>query len=400
MMRILLGLESYLPNISGVVIFTKRLATFLAGQHHTVEILTTSPTGWPAEEKDPADFSIRKVRGWRNPFRKDLRISYPWDRREIRRLIEDRAPDIIHVQDLGFLCQMIRREANRLKIPVIAHHHFSMEYVLSYIKPNFIRPLVKPIVIHAAHHHYNNCQLVVTPTEFSKRSLSGWGVRTAIVVVSNGTELSRFKPLGAAKPDKDFEKRFGIRKRERTVIYAGRLDKDKNIWTLARAIPRVLEKMPDVQFFFVGEGTERHRLERWLRVRPWAANVHLVGFIAHEDPALPMFYQLSDALWTASTIETQSITTLEAMACGLPIVAANAGALPELVHENENGFLVEPYDAQGFADAVVQILRDRDAAKKFSKKSMEIASRHDVADSLARIAALYRQVIGEEEHPI
>ena len=399
-MRILLGLESYLPNISGVVVFTKRLATFLAGQRHAVEILTTSPLGWPSEEKDPADFTIRKVRGWKNPFRRDLRISFPWDRKEVGRIIKEFAPDIIHAQDLGFLCQMIRHEANRMGIPVIAHHHFSMEYVVSYVKPQFIRPLVKPLVIHTAHHHYNRCQLVITPTEFSKRSLSGWGVKTPIVAVSNGTELARFKPLGSAELDKEFEDRFDIWKREHTVLYTGRLDKDKNIWTLARAIPLVLKKMPDTQFFFIGEGTERKALEAWLRRFSWAKSVHLLGFIPHEDPALPKFYQLSDILWTASTIETQSITTLEGMAAGLPVVAANAGALPELVHEGDNGFLVEPYDADGFADAAIQILRDRELAKKFSKKSVEIASAHDASDSLARIFSLYRQVIGEEEHPV
>jgi glycosyltransferase involved in cell wall biosynthesis len=399
-MRILLCLESYLPNISGVVIFTKRLATFLSGQRHRVEILTTSPSGWPLEENDPADFTIRRVRGWRNPFRRDLRISYPWDRKEIRRVVAALSPDIVHTQDVGVLCQMVRREANRLKIPVIAHHHFSMEFALSYVRPPFLRPFVKPIVIRAARRHYNRCQLVITPTEFSKRGVASWGIETPIVAVSNGVELDRFRPLGAAKPPRAFQERFGIRARRDSVLYAGRLDKDKNIWTLIRAIPLVLKRLPDTEFFFVGEGTERSRIESWLQRQAWRDRVHLVGFVAHEDPALVLFNQLSDVAWTASPIETQSLTTLEAMACGLPVVAANAGALPELVHEGENGFLVDPYDAKGFADAVLQILRDRDLAKKFSKKSAEIASRHNVAESLTRIFALYRQVIGEEEHPV
>ncbi len=402
-MKILLGLESYLPNISGVVIFTKRLATFLTGQRHRVEILTTSPLDLPLEEKDPADFLIRRLPGWKNPFRKDLRISYPWNKKEIRRIIKEFLPDIVHLQDPGPLCQMIRKESRLLNIPIIAHHHFSMEYALSYLKPRFIRPLAKFFVIHFTHSHYNKCQLVITPTEFTKRSLSSWGVKIPIVAVSNGTELDRFKPLEATKLSKElkeFEERFGIRKRENTVLYTGRLDKDKNIWTLAKAIPKVLKKLSDTQFFFVGEGTEKRRLQAWVKKYSLESNVHFVGFIAHEDPALPKFYQLSDVLWTASPIETQSITTLEGMATGLPVVAANAGALPELVHEGENGFLVGPYDAEGFSNAVVEILKNKDLAKRFSKKSIEIASNHNVVDSLSRIFALYRQVIGEEEHPV
>lgn len=400
-MKILIGIESYLPNISGVVIFTKRLAAYLAGQHHTVEILTTSSLGRAYEEKDPSDFFIRSLRGWRNPFRKDLRISYPWARSEVGRIISKLAPDIIHLQDLGVLCQMMRREAVSRRIPVIAHHHFSMEFVLSYIKPKFLRPLARAAVIHSAHHHYNRCRLVITPTEFVKHNLAGWGIKTPIVAVSNGVELDRFKPAAKdAKLDKEFGDRFKIYKRENTVLYTGRLDKDKNIWTLMRAIPLIHQKMPDVRFFFVGEGTERKSLETRARKHTWGENVHFTGFVSHDDTALVKFYQLSDVLWIASAIETQSITTLEGMASGLPIVAARAGALPELVHENKNGFLVEPYDFQGFADAVSQILQNKQKAREFSKESVVIASGHDITDSLARIFALYREVIGEEEHPI
>lgn len=399
-MKILIGVESYLPNISGVVIFTKRLATFLSGQHHSAEILTTSPWDRPYEEKDPADFFIRRLKGWRNPFRKDLRISYPWSKKEVMRIISNFAPDIIHLQDIGILCQMMRREAEIKNIPVINHHHFSMEYVLSYIRPKFLGPIVRPIVIHSAHHHYNRCRLVITPTEFSKRSLASWGVKTPIIAVSNGVELDRFKPAKDAKPDKEFCDRFKIYKREDTVLYTGRLDRDKNIWTLIRAIPFIHQKLPGARFFFVGEGTEHQKLEAWARKHPWGENVHFTGFVSHDDPALPKLYQISDVLWIASTIETQSITTLEGMASGLPVVAASAGALPELVHEDQNGFLVEPYDFQGFADAVIQILQNKHKAREFSKQSAAIASGHDVTDSLARIFSLYREAIGEEEHPI
>jgi glycosyltransferase involved in cell wall biosynthesis len=398
-MRILLTLESYLPNISGVVIFTKRLATFLSSQGHRVLILTTSPSGISSKEKDPADFSIYRVRGWKNPFRKDLRISYPWDYKEIENIVREFSPDLVHLQDIGILCQMALKASNILKIPAIAHHHFSMEYVLSYIRLKFLHPFLRFIVKNRGRKYYNKCKLVITPTEFSKKSLMAWGIKTKIVVVSNGVELERFIKKDISG-EKMFMKRFNIKKSFDVVIYTGRLDKDKNIWTLIKAIPFVLEKIPEAHFLFVGDGTERKYIESWVKHQKWNDKVHFVGFISHEDPDLPRFYQFSDILWTASTIETQSITTLEGMASGLPVVAAKAGALPELVHEGENGFLVDPYDPMGFADAAVSILKNKSLAKTFSEKSREIASGHDIKESFYKIFELYREAVGEEEHPV
>ncbi|MFN7088702.1 MAG: glycosyltransferase, partial [Candidatus Paceibacteria bacterium] len=364
---------------------------------HRVWIITTSPFGWAYEEKDPADFFIYRLRGWKNPFRRGLRVSLPSNVREVRRFLDELKPDIIHLQDPAVLSRMIQKEAKRRGIPVIIHHHFSMEFVLAYFKRmRFFHIFVRAFIEHRVHKLYNQCEIIITPTEFVKHGLAKWGVKTPIVAISNGIELSRFHP---GDPGKEFFERFGISQEDKIVLYLGRLDKDKNIFTLIKAIPLILEKaeakIPNesIKFVFVGEGTERKKLQAKINRYPWCNLVKFLGFIPYEDEAVPKIYQASDLYWTASTIETQSLTTLEAMATGLPAVAANAGALPEIVHENQNGFLIEPYNAEGFAEAVVQILSNPELSLKFSKRSIEIASEHDIKKSFSRICQIYEEII-------
>jgi glycosyltransferase involved in cell wall biosynthesis len=395
-MRIILGIESYLPNISGVTIFVKRLATYLSKSRHDVSILTTSPSGKPYEEKDPAGFSIYRLKGWQNPFRKNLRVSSFQNKKEIKRLVKELNPDLVHLQDPAPICRFLLKEAKKGKIPVIVHNHFSAEFVLSYFKRvRFLHPLIWGFVRHISRNLYNQCSLVITPTEFVRKAVLGWGVKTPIIAISNGIELERFKP---GKPEREFLEKFDLKIEDKIALYLGRLDKDKNIETLVRAIPKILEKSPDsipkanIKFLFVGEGTDRKRLEGYIKEQLWQKQVRFLGFIPHEDEAIPKIYQAADLYWTASTIETQSLTTLEAMASGLPVVAANFGALPEIVHENENGFLVEPYDADGFARAAIEIFSKPDLAKRFSEKNIEVASHHDIKESFNKIVEAYASI--------
>lgn len=93
--------------------------------------------------------------------------------------------------------------------------------------------------------------------------------------------------------------------------------------------------------------------------------------------------------------ELQSLSTLEAMASGKPIVAVDAGALNELCHNDENGYLVYPDDVSGFARALDMLLDNPKRLKEFGKKSREIAETHDEKIVIPQFEKLYKQVIQE-----
>lgn len=377
-MRILFGVESYYPNISGVVVFVKRAANYLTLNGHEAVILTTNPGNLP-EREDGDGVLVFRLKGQKNPFRKNLRVSSIFNHFKVKEILRETKPDIVHLQDLGPLNYLIFHEAKRAGIPIVAHHHFSVGFVLGYFRRmTGLHWLVESFIKSIGKNFYNRCHLVITPTEFARNELLSWGVKTPVIVISNGVETDRFKPgnVGAGR---------------KIVLYVGRIDKDKNIETLAKAVPLVLEAVPEAEFWFVGDGADRRRVQRMLQKEEGAGRVIFSGFIPREGEKFIKIYQSASLLWIAS-LETQSIVALEGMAAGLPIVGANVGALPELVFDKVNGFLVNMSDAAGFARAAAKILNDEVLAKKFGAASVKIASTHSIEGSMEKIIGAYERV--------
>ena len=96
---------------------------------------------------------------------------------------------------------------------------------------------------------------------------------------------------------------------------------------------------------------------------------------------------------TASEIETQGIVLIEAAACGLPLIAVDAGAVSEVCIDGENGYLCEPGSVPEIAAAMKKILTDDELRAKFSKKSLAVAKEHDFETTLDRFINIYNKVI-------
>ena len=180
--------------------------------------------------------------------------------------------------------------------------------------------------------------------------------------------------------------KYGVPRRP-TIAYVGRLDKEKNLDVLVRALPRVRRRISDAQLMLVGTGDQRHRLES-LAARLGVADALIcTGFV--DDADLPAGYAAADVFVNAGTAELQSLVTLEAMATGLPVLGAEASALPHLVHHEDNGFLFPPGDHGTLAEHLVTVLSDHTRAKAMGVRSRALAEEHDIARTVAAFEQLY-----------
>ena len=118
--------------------------------------------------------------------------------------------------------------------------------------------------------------------------------------------------------------------------------------------------------------------------------VVFTGFV--EDDELPGAYAATDVFANAGIAELQSIVTLEAMATGKPVVAANAGALPLLVRDGENGYLFESGDVEGLAAKLTRLLSDADMRAEMGHESLRIVARHGIGETLNAFEGLYEMV--------
>ncbi|MEQ8176560.1 MAG: glycosyltransferase [Syntrophomonadaceae bacterium] len=383
-MRILIGSESFYPNVSGVAVTARNLASYLAERGHQVAVLAPSVRPANGHEIYPEGFSVYRFSSIRNPFRKGFRVTmHPY--KKILGIVRAWKPDVIHLQDPASICSCLAKAARQCGVPVVISHHFTLDYIMSYL--NLLKPLQNYSNAQLTRYFkdfYNRCQYVVCPSELVKDWLVSVGVTTPVTVVSNGVNLERFYSYEAPNSTRTS---LGLPNLP-IILYVGRIDREKSLDTLVKAAPTILNKRP-AHFVFCGGGSLLERLKKQTARSGLADYITFCGQLDHQDETLPRIYQLADCFVMPSCCETQSIVTLEAMAAGLPIVAAAAGALPELVANGENGYLFRPGDHHDLARKVGLILDNPALAQQMGMRSFERVLKHDINLNMRQIEHIY-----------
>jgi len=210
-----------------------------------------------------------------------------------------------------------------------------------------------------------------------------------VIPVSCGIDLRRFSP---GNDGSKLRQRYGIPGRL-ILLYTGRLDKEKRIEVILRALPAIVERL-DAQLVVAGPGKLRNDLETLAVDLGMKDRVTFLGYLPDED--VPRLYRLADVFVIAAVAELQSIVTMEAMASGLPVIAADVMALPELVHHGENGFLFPQDDAQALAAAAITILSNEPLRRQMAKKSEEIIKVHDINEVVEQYEMLYARMLASD----
>ena len=204
--------------------------------------------------------------------------------------------------------------------------------------------------------------------------------------VPMGVDLGLFRPHARAEA----RAALGIGRRERVLLFVGRIEPFKGTDVLVRAVALMQER---VRMLVVG-GRKDEAGVAWLRNEVCANGVsNLLDWRAAVPQSdLPAYYAASDICVVPSLHEMFGLVALEAMACGTPVVASDAGGLRELVRHSETGLLCKPGDAVALAEALDALLGDASLAERMGVKGAFLAERFTWDASAARLAAVYEQV--------
>ncbi|WP_116248231.1 glycosyltransferase [Nocardiopsis sp. FIRDI 009] len=383
--RLLIGTDTYPPDVNGAAYFTARLARGLAERGVSVHVVCPSPEGRPyvVERDGVVEHRLRSMPSFAH---ESVRLTIPAGTRgHLDRLFSRLRPDVVHVQNHFIVGRTLTRAARDHGVPVVATNHFMPENLFDYLRvPESLRPHAARLAWWDLRSVLSGAEHVTTPTPAAARLLRDQGFTRTVEPVSCGIDLVRFSPpLGGASERRRRRARLGLPDR-RTMLFVGRLDGEKRVEELIRAVART----PNVQLALVGKGGCRGRLEAVAAAEGVADRVVFLGFVAHAD--LPDVYRCADVFTIASIAELQSIATLEAMASGLPVVAADAMALPHLVEVGRNGYLFPPGDHETLALRVADVVADEDRRLRMGERSRALAERHRLADSLERFERIYR----------
>ncbi|HEX6447320.1 MAG TPA: DMT family transporter [Streptosporangiales bacterium] len=393
-LRILIGADTYLPHVNGAAYFTRRLAQGLAARGHEVHVACPSADGDAAVEMD-GGVHVHRVRSMRTPFVRDFRVASPvYARADVAHVLAEVRPDVVHVQNHFLVGRTLCRLAGRRGLPLVATNHFMPENLLPYLPlPAPVARLVTRLAWRDLARVFRPAAAVTTPTPTAAQLVAASGIGKRIEAVSCGIDLRRFREQPVAS-------RTGDTKR---ILFVGRLDAEKHIEDIVDALPAIREKV-DAELVVAGKGNLRDALGRRAAARGVGQHVRFLGFVPDAD--LPALYSTADVFCMPGTAELQSLVTLEAMATGRPVVAADAMALPHLCQDGRNGFLHEPRDVAELGRHVAAILADDDLRRRMGAQSLAIASEHEESRSLRRFEEIYGEVTGyavapvENPHPI
>jgi 1,2-diacylglycerol 3-alpha-glucosyltransferase len=386
--RIVIATDQYAPMVGGVPTVTRALAGDLAARGHAVAVLAPNQ-GWrtaagpdaallvPPPRSAPAPSVVMHYLGsvpW--PFYAGARLArLPY--RAVAGILDGFAPDVVHVHSPLVLGCLVRRWAARRGVPAVYTNH----YLPVNVSPSYQPPALGAVFYSWVTGFANRCGQVTAPSATALGLLRDRGLRAPSRVISNGADVTTYTPGPA---DERLRDRYRLPRDRPLILSVSRLSPEKRIGVLLDAAARLT--VP-ARVVIAGTGPA----ERGLRARAarlgLAARVSFPGFVPGAD--LPGLYRLADVFATASQAELQGLTTMDAMASGLPVVAADACALGELVCHGHNGFLFRPGDAGDLAACLDALSRDPGLRARMAAESLRMIGGHDRRHCVALWESLY-----------
>ncbi|MFF3026768.1 glycosyltransferase [Microbacterium sp. NPDC057944] len=380
-LKILIGCDTFAPDINGAARFAERLAAGLVQRGHDVHVVAPNQAYRRAAARteviEGEPMTLHRLPSVRWVAHDWIRFVWPWrSKHYARQIIDQVKPDVVHIQSHIVIGRGLARIAHERGIPVIATNHVMAENILDHsMMPKFIDDLVLKYAWADAKNTFDLTRAVTTPTRRAADFLEKTVDVKGVIPISCGIDRTQYTPV------------IGPREKNR-IIFVGRLTAEKQVEVILQAMTK-LDPALDATFDIVGGGDQRKNLENLTVKLGLGDRVTFHGRTTDEQ--LRALLSRASVFAIASIAELQSIATMEAMASALPIVAADAVALPHLVHDGENGYLFEPGSVEELAARLTDVLTaDKAEYERMQQASLDGVAIHDINRTLDTFEALYR----------
>lgn len=387
-LTILIGADTYPPDINGAAMSTYRLAMGMKARGHKVHVIAARSEVGPSVSGVEDGVTVHRLRSHAAPTHPTLRLCLPWQiKGDVRRIFKDVSPDVAHIQCHYMVGESVAKAAVRSGTRLIATNHFMPENMNPFLPfPQWFLNIVAKNSWRDMDKVLGMADVITTPTAKSAEAMYNHGFSRSVVPVSNGIDAERYELAPGELIDKP---------EAPVILFVGRLAKEKNVDQLIDAfalLPTDLEARLEI----VGVGEQRQALEMKAKHLQVAEKVTFMGFATDEE--LRRAYLRASVFAMPGTADLQSLVSLEAMSASKPLVLANALALPHLVDEGINGFLFTPGDRREFSRKIERILRLSEQERHaMGSASRAIVAQHSFATSMTILESLYRSDRRDEE---
>jgi phosphatidylinositol alpha 1,6-mannosyltransferase len=296
----------------------------------------------------------------------------------VRSDLEAFSPNLVHVSAPELLGHRAVAWARRHGVPAIASLHTRFETYPRYYHARWAEPVMVAIL----KRFYDRFDRVLVPSASIAALLADWGVTAPTSIWSRGIDHDRFTP---SRRSLDWRRSLGIADEEVAVGFLGRLVKEKGLGIFARVVAELTRRGVPHKVLVIGAGPAQ---DWFARQSPGAI---FAGFQSGDD--LGRAVASMDVFFNPSVTETFGNVTTEAMAAGVPVVAARATGAVDLVVERETGFLVPPTDITAYADAIARIIADPALRHALGEAGHARAARFRWDTANAAVLDAYREVL-------
>lgn len=375
-MRILYITETFLPKVDGIVHTLCKLLDYLPGQGH--ETLLAAPGQPPEKYHQTPIVRLPSLRFLPYP---ELHLTLPWAK--ISRVVDDFKPHLVHLVNPAVLpFTGIVGHVRRRKIPLVASYHTDLPGFAARWGMGFLSPLLYAYLRRV----HNACDLNFCPSSATLQDIQQHGFKN-LKIWTRGVDTQMFNP---GKRDAAWRSRLsGGNPDAPLLLVVGRLSPEKRVdWLLP-----VLQALPQARLAIVGDGPQRERLQAQFAGTPTV----FTGYLRGED--LSRAYAAADVFVFPAANETLGNVALEAMASGLPVVAARSGGVLDIVSEGNTGLFFEPEQKASLVAAVSTLVNQPDLICRMSVHAVAHVQTRRWQDVMDRLLDDYQQVVNTRSTP-
>jgi glycosyltransferase involved in cell wall biosynthesis len=350
--NLLIASDSYLPRWDGIARF---LSEIIPELHDEFNITVIAP------KYSGKYFISNKIKEIRMPIA-DFQIGdytpSKFDKKQIIPHIKN--ADIIWTQTIGPIGKNVINIGKNLNKKIIADiHSIEWELVSRSINQPLLREPISRLVINYARSTYNRCDLLMVPSKTTGDVLSWKKINTKKAIVPLGINTNKFIP---AENKDNAKMNINISPKIRIIGFVGRIAHEKNLATLARAFLRVKEEYENIMLIIVGEGIDE--------LKKKFSRINGVKLIGPQNNVVP-YLQAMDIYVLPSYTETTSLSTLEAMACEIPVIVTPVGEMNNYIINEVNGFKFEKENSYDLCVKIRRLLDSPELRSRIGKTGRE-----------------------------